>query len=256
MAIKINRELNAELRNTVRNFNKKVVRAEKRGFRNLPDLVKVSELKARYQTDTQLVREIRRLQNFKRGDILTKIENQGGAKAVSWQFDYVKSNLNDAKEYFEREYERVSKRIGKFPGERLYLDTINSKIKLLEQNINFMSQSQFRSAISAVNEFYNVPRAREEQYRGFLSEVEWVMEKTGIPQEKRDEFFKKFTKLTPSQFLYAYDNNDIIDKVYKLYVKQGEDEPYLSDPDGAKEQIEELMREADDIVKDAKLNAD
>ena len=256
MAIKISRELNAELRNTVRNFNKKVVRAENRGFRNLPDLVKVSELKARYQTNTQLVREIRRLQNFKRGDILTRIENQGGAKAVSWQFDYVKSNLNDAKDYFEREYERVSKRTGKFPGERLYLDTIASKIKLLEQNINFMSQSQFRSAKSAVSEFYNAPKARDKQYRGFLSEVEWVMEKTGIPQEKRDEFFKKFSKLTPSQFLYAYDNNDIIDKVYKLYVKQGEDEPYLSDPDGAKEQIEELMKEADDIVKDAQLNAD
>lgn len=256
MAIKINRELNAELRNTVRNFNKKVVRAEKRGFRNLPDLVKVSELKARYQTDTQLVREIRRLQNFKRGDILTRIENQGGARAVSWQFDYVISNLNDAKDYFEREYERVSKRTGKFPGERLYLDTIASKIKLLEQNVNFMSQSQFRSAKSAVSEFYNAPRVREEQYRGFLSEVEWVMEKVGIEQEDRDKFFKEFSKLTPSQFLYAYVNNDIIDKVYNLYVRQAEDEPHLSDPKDAKQQIDELMKQAKDIVKDAQNNAD
>ena len=56
--------------------------------------------------------------------------------------------------------------------------------------------------------------------------------------------------------MYAYDNNDIIDKVYKLYVKQGEDDAFLSDPEGAEEQLDELMNEADDIVADAKLNAD
>lgn len=256
MAIRYDDNLNAELRKVVRNYNKRVVRAEKRGFRNLPQLEKVSELKSRYKTKGELVREIERLKNLKRGDILTRVENQGGAKAVKWQFDFAKSNIRNAKAYFEREYERVSKRTGKFPGERLYLDTINSKINLLERNLNYMTQSQFRSAVSAINEYYNSSINREAQYRGFLSEVEWVMEKTGIPQEKRDEFFKKFSTLTPSQFLYAYDNNDIIDKVYKLYVKQGEDEPYLSDPDGAKEQIEELMQEVDDIVADAKLNAD
>lgn len=256
MRVKLSQDLNAELRNTVRNFNKKVIRAEKRGFRNLPSLVKVSEIKSRYETQSDIAREISRLKNFKRGDILSKVENAGGAKAIKWQFDYVKSNLNDAKAYFEKEYERVSKRVGRFPGERLYLDAISSKLNLLEQNITYMSQSQFRSALSAVNEFYNAPIDRENQYRGFLSEVEWVMEKTGIPQEQRDKFFRKFSKLTPTQFLYAYDNNDIIDRVYKLYVKQGEDEPFLNDPDNAKDHLDELMREADDIIKDAKANAD
>lgn len=256
MAIQYDKELNSELRNTVRNFNKKVIRAEKRGFRNLPQLEKVSELKSRYKTRGELVREINRLKNFKRGDILTRVENQGGAKAVKWQMQFVKSNAKTAKQYFEREFERVSKRTGRFPGERLYLDTIRKKIDLLEQNITYMNQSQFRSSLSAVSEFYNAPANREAQYRGFLSEVEWVMEKVGISQERRDEFFKKFGSLTPSQFLYAYDNNDIIDKVYKLYIKQGEDEAHLSDPDDAEEQLEELMREADDIVNDAKINAD
>ena len=256
MAKKYSPEVNALLRKEVRNFNKRVIRAEKRGFRNLPQLEKVSELKSRYKTQSDLVREINRLKNFKRGDILTRVENQGGAKAVKWEMDYIKSNAKDAKAYFEREYERVSKRTARFPGERTYLDTIKSKLNLLDRNIDYLSQSQFRSFKSAVSEFYNAPANREAQYRGFLSEVEWVMEKLDIPKEKRDKFFKKFSTLTPSQFLYAYDNNDIIDKVYKLYVKQGEEDAYLSDPENAEEQLEELMREADDIVADAKLNAD
>ena len=256
MAKKYSPEVNALLRKEVRNFNKRVIRAEKRGFRNLPQLEKVSELKSRYKTQNDLVREINRLKNFRRGDILTRIENQGGAKALKWEMDYIKSNAKDAKAYFEREYERVSKRTARFPGERTYLDTIKSKLNLLDRNIDYLSQSQFRSFKSAVNEFYNAPANREVQYRGFLSEVEWVMEKVGIEQEQRDKFFKKFSNLTPSQFLYAYDNNDIIDKVYKLYVKQGENEPYISDLKNAKAQIEELMKEADDIVKEAQLNVD
>lgn len=257
MAIKYSKDLNAEIRNTVRNFNKRVVRAEKRGFRNLPNTVKVSELKSRYENRSQLVRELRRLQNFKRGDILTRVENQGGARAISWQFDFIKTNAKEAKEYFEREYERVNKRLGKYPGERLYRDAIASKINLLERNINYLTQSQFRSVMSAVNEFYNVPRNREAQYRGFLSEVEWVMEQTGIPQEERDKFFKKFSKLTPSQFLYAYQNNPIIERIYNLYQKREDGESYLTDSEeNATDLMDTLMEDAEDIVNDAKLNAD
>ena len=120
-----------------------------------------------------------------------------------------------------------------------------------------MNQSDFRSAITATEEFAKSPTRRKEQYREFLSEVDWVMEKTGIKPEDRDAFFKKFSKLTPSQFLYAYDNNKIIEKVYSLYHKDyGDDEGYLTDEGDAKSTIEELMEEADDIVKDAQLNAD
>lgn len=256
MAIQYNKDFNAEIRNTVRNFNKKVIQAEKRGFRNLPKTVKVSELKSRYQTRGDLVREINRLKNFRRGDILTRVENQGGAKAIKWEMDFIKSNAKDAKAYFEREYERVSKRVAKYPGERLYLDTLSSKINLLEQNINYLNQPQFRSTLSAVREYYNVPANREAQYRGFLSEVEWVMEKTGISKERRDAFFKKFGKLTPSQFQYAYDNNDIISRIYALYSKN-EEEPYLTDSEeNAEDLVDSLMEEADDIITDAKLNAD
>ena len=257
MAIRYDDNLNAELRKVVRNFNKRVVRAEKRGFRNLPQLEKVSELKSRYNTRGDLVREIERLKNFKRGDILTRVENQGGAKAVKWQLDFVKANTKNAKAYFEREYERVSKRLAKFPGERMYLDTLASKINLLEQNTNYLTQSQFRSVMSAVKEFYNLPSNREAQYRGFLSEVEWVMEKIGVSQERRDAFFKKFGKLTPSQFQYAYDNNDIIGRIYSLYSKDSDGETYLSDSEeNAEDLIDTLMEEADDIVNEATVNAD
>ena len=136
------------------------------------------------------------------------------------------------------------------------VDTIKSKINLLNQNTKDLTQSQFRSTLSAVSEYFNAPANRAAQYRGFLSEVEWVMEKLDIPEEKRDAFFNKFSTLTPSQFLYAYDNNDILDRVYNIYTRQGEDEPYIADKNDAKIYINRLLKEADEIVEDAKLNMD
>ena len=181
MAIRYDKSYNAEIARTVKNFNQKRNRAIKRGFKSVPSPIKVSDLKARYTTRDELNKQLTQLRKFSsKEDLLKKVENQGGASAIEWEFGYLKSNLKSAKDYFEGEYKRVSKRVGKFPGERMYLDTIASKIKLLDFNIDYMTQSQFRSAKSTISEFFNAPANRKAQYRGFLSEVEWVMEKTGI----------------------------------------------------------------------------
>lgn len=258
MAIDSDRELSARLRREVRNFNKKVDRLERAGLRNIPQRQYVSELKKRYKVKNDLVREIERLKNFTREDIEKKVETAGGIKAVKWQFDYVKNNRKAAKEYYQKEYERVSKRLNKFPGERTYLDTISAKINLLNKDMRYMSQSEFRSAVTATDAFASLPSRTKQQYRGFLSEVEWAMKKIGYSEEKRDKFFKKFEKLTPSQFLYAYDNNQLIARIYALYHKDyGEDEAHLTlTEEDAEELIDELVEQVDVIVKDAQLNAD
>lgn len=257
MAIRYSSDFNAQIRKDVRNFNRRVLRAEKRGFRNLPKQVKVSELKSRYENRSDLVRELNRLRNLRRGDILNYVENQGGVKAISWQFDYVKSNLRNAKQYFEREYERVNKRVGRFPGERQYVDNIQAKLNLLEMNIDYMNQSQFRSVLATIDEFAKSPSKRKAEYRGFLSEVDLIMQRVGVSSEQRDKFFKKFEQLSPSQFLYAYDNNDIIGRIYELAdsPKYGGVELNTTEED-AENLVNILLEEADDIVTDAKANMD
>lgn len=258
MAIRYNSELNNEMRRIVRNYNKRRYRMLKAGFKSIPPAAKVSELRRRYTVRTDLVKELNRLQNLRRGDILKKVETSGGIKAVSWEYSYLKDNARAAKDYFQREYERISKRVGKFPGERTYLDTVRAKIDLLDMNIKYMTQSQFRSAVTAVNEFAAAPTMRRQQYRGFLSEVDWVMEKLGYTERQRNKFFNKFSKLTPSQFVYAFDNNDIIARIYNLYHKDyGDNEAWLTTSDeDARDLVDELMEQADEIVKDAQLNMD
>lgn len=258
MAIRFDAGYNANMRKIVANYNQRRKRMEQAGIRNIPEPALVSELKGRYSVRSDLDRELERLKNLGRGDVLEKIETSGGVKAVKWQVQYLKNNVKNARNYFEREYERVSKRTAKFPGERQYLDNIRAKIDLLDRNINFMDQADFRSAISSVNEFAMSPTMRKAQYRGFLSEVDWVMEKLGYDDDDRAKFFNKFHKLTPSQFLYMYDNNDIISRIYRLYHKDyGEEDARLTDSEAnAEELIDELMKQADVMIEDAQTNAD
>lgn len=250
-------EFNEALRNEVRNYNKRLARAEQRGYRNLPQREKVRDIKTKYKNVNDIRRQMARLRKFSVKSSMTKVANQAGTRVYQWQNDFIKANLAGAKEYFQQEYARVSKRELRFPGERTYLDTVGSKLRLLEQDISTLSESQARSMYVTVKEFYDAPQRREAQYRGFLQEVEWVMDITGVSDESKDAFFKKFGDLTPSQFLWAYDNNDIIAKILSLYQKNIDGgDPYLTDPEHAENMINILLNEADLIVEDAKLNMD
>lgn len=257
MSIKFDAELNAEIRDTVRNYNKRRLRLEKAGYKNVPEPILVSELKATYTKRSDLTRELERLRNIKRTDLTEKIENQGGVKAVKWEYDYLKANAKAAQEYFKREYERVSKRVGTFPGEQTYLNNIGVKIDVLSTSISYMNKSEFNAAVAYVTEFANYAGRRKAAYRGYLREVEWVMDLLGYPETEKKKFFNKFGKLTPSQFLYMFDNNSIIDRIYNLYHKDYGGEAFLTDSeDNARELIDELMGQADEMIQDAKENMD
>lgn len=258
MAIRFNNELNRRIRNEVRNFNKRRDRLENLGYKNLPEHQTVKELKKRYDVRSDLERELNFLRGFRKQDLLKKIEFQGGVKAIKWEYDYFKRNSKAAIQYFQREYDRISKRVGRFPGESIYLDNIVTKLDILNSNIQYMNQSEFRSAIAAIKEFERTPTLRTIQYRNFLNEVEWVMNTLGYSENQKNSFFKKFEVLTPSQFIYAYDNNDIINRIYNLYHKDyNETDARLTESEeNATLIMDELLNQADAIIKDAQANMD
>ena len=257
MTIRYNKEMNEDIRSIVRNYNKRRKRMAQSGYSNIPEIEKVSDLKKRYTTYSDLKNELDRLKSFTKSDVIKKLENDGGVKAVKWQFDTLKSNQQNAKAYIEREIARVSKRTMKYPGERYYLNTLENKLAIISSDIKYMGQQQFRSAMSVVKEFQQYPSRLKSSYRGFMREVEVVMDTVGIPEDKKDAFFRKFSKLTPEQFLYIYDNNDIIARIYSMYMGRDEDGNVIlntKDDQQAEDLLDVLMEEADDIILDAKKN--
>ena len=255
MAIRYSKELNARLRREVDNFNKKRKRAIQRGFRQLPPAMKVSELKARYTVKSDLDREINRLRRFNVTNALERVETQGGIDSTSWELKYLKGNVRNARDYFERELKRVSKRVAKFPGEAERLNNIKAKIDILDIDLSYMDQEQFRSARRAIFEYVEAPAKRRAGYRGFLSEVDLVMQRLGYSSDEIDSILNKFNKLNPEQFLYAYDHYDIISRVYELADSPtyGGLKMNTTDTD-AEDLIDTLKRDVDKIIKDAKKN--
>lgn len=259
MAIRYTPEYNAEIRRRVHNFNQARNRAEKAGVpkNRLPNPVKVSELKSNYKTKRELERALNQLDKFSKKVTNELITIGDDFKTTKWNYDYVKGNRDLAQEYFKKEFERVEKRTAQFPGERDYLNTISAKINVLSKDIKSLDAKEFKASLNAINEFMKAPTQRKTAYRGYLTVVEEVMDTLNVDKKKQDAFFKKFEQLTPTQFLYMYDNNALIERVYELYFKRNENgEVQLNtDVDSANEIIDELLEQADLMVEDAKLNS-
>lgn len=259
MATKFSKEYNKDARRRVYNFNRTRNRAERAGVpkNRLPRTVKLSDLKKSTKSKQELNQILNQLDKFTRKSTSDFIQIDNEFKTTKWNYDFLERNRKLAKDYFKTEYKRVEKRTGRFPGERGYLDTINAKMKVLDKDINKLSGKEFQAALNATYEFMEAPSVRKNKYRGFLSAAEEVMDVIGIKKEQKDAFFKKFEQLTPTQFLYMYDNNDVIARVYELYFKRSDEGEVLlnTDVETAAEIIESLFEQADLMVEDAKINS-
>lgn len=259
MAIKFTPEYNADIRRRVHNFNQVRKRALDAGVpkNRIPNLVKVRDLKASIRNKNALERYLKHLERFSRKSTNELVNISDDYKVTKWYYNFVKDNRELAKQYFEDEYKRVEKRTSKYPGERDYLNTITAKIGVLEKDINALDDKEFRATLNAVNEFFNAPSLRKERYREYLSVVEEVMDTLEIDDDVKNKFFKNFEQLTPTQFLYAFDNNSIIERIYELYFKRNDDGTVQinTDEDSAKELVNSLLEQTDLIIEDAKANS-
>ena len=264
MAIRYNPKYNAEIRRVVHNFNQTRNRANQAGYAKskLPNSVKVSELKARYKTRSELNKELTRLKNFTRKTLKEQIETKGGATTTAWNINYLKSHTDEAKKHFKDRQKSLEKKIKNgYPAERMTLDNVNAKLDILNLDLSKVSQAQLNSYKATINEYLNYSSLASRGYRGFLSEVDWVMGNVGISKEEKNEFFNKFKQLTPEQFQYLYDNSDLIGKIYMMvdspiHDKSGMKEPTLStDRDDAETQIRTLLEEVDLLIEEAQDNA-
>lgn len=254
--MKYSKEFNSEAQNIVKNYNAKVKRARNAGIKRVPETVKLRELKALNKTRSELNRELNRLKSFERST-LNPITTKGGATTSSFELKTLKNNLAGAREFFASQVERRKKRDKKFPAERLLLVNAQEKLKLINKEIDELKPEEFRSFVATVREYRDYPAKRAAGYRGYLSEVENVMNVLGYPKSKIDELLNKFNKLNPDQFFYAYDKFPLIDRIYELADSPiyGEIKLNTTDDD-ATDLINTLIEEADDIIKEAIENVD
>ena len=257
MAIKFDKAYNAEIRRVVHNFNQKRNRAIKRGYRYLPPPVTVSELKSRYTTRKQLNRDLNALKRFNReGDKALKVvETSGGAKAIKWEFDYLKKNLQYAKEFYDREIEDAARLdTPMMVAKAEYLNNLKSKRDYLNLELTELNQSQFRTFRNTINEYLYANERNMSGYRNWMNEVELIMRNLGYDNRTINKFFEGFNELTPRQFLNMYRQSALVSRIYELYIPTKDHSFKLSTTEeDAKDLINTFMVEKDEMIKKAKM---
>lgn len=257
MAIKFDPAYNAEIRRVVRNFNQKRNRAIKRGYRYLPPKMTVSELKSRYTSRSQLNRDLNALKRFNReGDKALKVvETSGGAKAIKWEYDYLKRNLKYAKDFYDREIEDAARLdTPMMVAKSEYINNLKSKRDYLNLELTELSQSQFRTFRNTINEYLYANERNMNGYRNWMNEVELIMRNLGYDNKTINKFFEGFNELTPRQFLTMYRQSQLVSRIYELYIPTKDHSFKLSTTEeDAKDLINTFMVEKDEMIKKAKM---
>lgn len=257
MAIKFDPAYNAEIRRVVKNFNQKRNRAIKRGYRYLPPTLTVSELKSRYTTRRQLNRDLNLIKKFntKGDDALRVVETSGGAKAIKWEYEYLKKNLQYAKEFYDREI-RDAARLDTpmMVSKSEYINNLKSKRDYLNLELSELSQSQFRTFRNTINEYLYANERNLSGYRNWMNEVELIMRNLGYDNKTINKFFEGFNELTPRQFLNMYRQSALVSRIYELYIPTKDHSFKLSTTEeDAKDLINTFMIEKDEMIKKAKM---
>lgn len=258
MAIRYTEDYNKFIRNTVRNFNKRRATAINKGIKEVPPIMKVSDLKARYSTRAELNKELSFLRNFKGEDALKVIETQGGATAIKWEVDYLKALVGNTKDFLNRQLFEIRQSMRKNPKIRDLAkeDMVNlllDKRNLLDMELAQLNKEDFRVYRSTIYEYVQEHQRSGRAYRGFLNEVELVMQMTGVDSKTISKFMNKFKTLSPEEFIYLYNNSDLIARIYELA-----DSPSLGDfklntgVDDARDMIDTLLEEQDMLIDSAK----
>lgn len=256
MAIRYNKAYNQEIRKAVKHFNTVRNTLSKRGIKLTPAPIKVSELKARYQTRRELNRELNLLNKVSSSSdrLLEKVETSGGATAIKWNLDYLKQNTKNAIEYFNWEKELELKNNPVYPHERERLNEIERNIEVLQQDVDFMNQNQFKEYSGSIKEYLQIQEHMKRGYRGFLWQVENAMRITGYDEEQINGLFNKLKQLNPSEFHEYYRNNDLVKRIYEIVrsPSHGGDIKLTTTDDDGRELIDTLLEEVDQDIAEIK----
>ena len=256
MAIRYDKSFNKEITRVVHNFNQKRNRAIKRGYTHLPPRLLVSELKSRYTTKSELIKELKFIESFnKKKDLIKVVENEGGAKSIKWDYLRLKRNIEGAKKHYDRLIAEVAKGDTIYDiGKKHLLETYTRQREILDLDLSQLSQNDFNTFRATINKYEKFNYLASRSYKGFLSEVLEVIKYSGYSEEVANQFVEKFKVLTPQQFVILYNDSNLIKRVYDIADSpiHGASLKFNTDRRDAKEVIDALFEQTDEIIDEYK----
>ena len=243
--------------NSVRNYNKRVKRANEGGKiykKDLPDLASVYDIKHNYSTKKEALQEAKNLNAF------TRLSGKQSKAGFVSDYDHylIENNRENAKKFFKHQYNQLKKvaqpyRLDQQNRLKLYENYYNR----LNRKTDLMTEEELKQTAGAIDYYREFHNKQGAGYRGFLEEIDIIMRNRRIPEAKRNEYFNKLKQLTPQEFYDLYVESDVVERLYDLvdspdYKESGlkPTEIKLNEPDPQKvdEWLETLDEQLDALL--------
>lgn len=274
MSRKYTPEFNAYARRVVKSFNQRVMRAEKRGLKNLPNLRKVRELKAMFTTEEDLKKELASLREFNenRNALDQKLLGED-ARLTNWEFEYIRDNMDELKEYYDREIEKARKRYANEPFDMAIRDDVlnlEQRRQYLNRNLLELSKSELATFRKYLSQYKGRNRTDVNFYDYYFDAFDFLARVSGVEKNKIRYVKERINSLTPEQFYEFYKQHsemkNILDYVpsperAKYYSKLREYEQKKQDDMAAemgidakevREKVDYVVEHVDEWVKEVK----
>lgn len=251
MSRKYTPEFNAYARRVVKSFNQRIMRAEKRGLKNLPSLQKVRELKAKFTTEEDLKKELAELRKFNENRDALDYKLLGNeAKITNWEFNYIQDNLEDLKAYYDREIEKARARYTNEPFDMaIREDVLNleARRQYLDRSLLELDKSELATFRKYMSNYKGRNRTDINFYSYYYDSFDFLARVSGVEKNKIKHIEERINSLTPEEF---YD-------FYKQHSEMKNILDYVPSPERAK--YYSALREYDQKRKDdmlAEMGAD
>lgn len=255
MAIKYDKNLNARIRRTVKNFNAKVRynKTKTRGKGMLPRTISTQALKDKYSDKSlaELEKQLKLYQSFGERDALERSDN---SRLSKWEENYFKSNLQKTKDFYDKEISDLSRIIGE--NDNYYIKfhdrllTLKAQRKELNKNMETLTEDQIKGLRGYFEYAERSELVKEKAFRHYLNQLERTMDNLGYSKSEINNLFNKFNQLSENEFTEMIRKEDLIDRVYDLIDSPKDRGVYelMADEDDARSTIDAIIFDIDDII--------
>lgn len=221
MAIRYDQDLSREIRRTVKNFNAKITRYEKKGYTGLPRRLRTADIKANFNDRRSLKRELKFFQKFSNKDSLTSVLFDGQT-VYKWNVEYFKRNYRKSENYYNEKKENVKKYVTNRPvGRKTRLKKADVALKLLRgKNGRYKSTFATRQNImyNYLQRTTRTKRFRNQFYISLKSSASLI----GFDDSQINRVIRNLRKLNDTEFEALYENEDLITRIFQMHPSDGE----------------------------------
>lgn len=248
MAVRYDRELNKEIWRTVKNFNAKITRWEKKGYVGLPRRLRTADIKTNFTTRKALKNELKFLKTFSQREALS-IVNFEGQQVYKWSAENFKRNYTRAENYYQQKKDIIKKVNKNRPvARKTRLKTANVAVNILRGK---KGKSRYKPSFYArQNIMYNYyQRASKTRRfrRQFNISLQASASMVGLDDKQIKQIIDMLSDLSDSQFEALYENEDLITRIFQMH--PSDSEMWQIFGNDAQDLIMELRRRTNSFVK-------